>query len=315
MAIKILFFTDLHCRAMRPVSRLDEDFFATQLAKLAFVARLSRDCDLTILGGDITDRPDASPSVVIQLLRAFCKFKSPPYTVIGNHDCLGYHKNSVDSSVIGIMLEHGAIRKLDYYDLPGIQIYGIHAYDECQWTIPESDALKILVVHKMITDKAIPNVNCLMTKDIATATNADIVLSGDIHTPHNVTHGGKVFLNPGSLSRMSIADKDRQPQVLILTIDDDRNVRYDYVSVPSESATEAFDTTGYATRLEADQHTKDFVKDYASVVMSVKTESHKIGDIINKFMADNAIPEKMKALLIHYFEEAEEQALNNSKEN
>ena len=50
----------IHLRAVRPISRRDDDFLASILHKIDQIREISENFDIVILGGDIFDRPDAS---------------------------------------------------------------------------------------------------------------------------------------------------------------------------------------------------------------------------------------------------------------
>ena len=52
---RLLFATDLHLRATRPISRLDPDYLGTLLDKLEQIRVMSENVDLVLLGGDIFD--------------------------------------------------------------------------------------------------------------------------------------------------------------------------------------------------------------------------------------------------------------------
>lgn len=313
--IKILFATDFHFRSMRPIARIDENFFESQLKKLEYLATVAKDVNAVIFGGDIFDRPDVPPSVIIKVMRALALFPSTPYTVIGNHDVYGYDGKSVESSAIGILLENKSLLRLDYLSLLGTTIYGIHAFDKTNWKLPDGDEKKIVIAHKMITSNPIPNVDCIMVKDLANITNADIVLSGDIHYPHDVEIASKLFINPGSMSRMSITDRNRLPQAVIVTIEQDGEIDYEFVQVPSKMGDKVFNVEGYSAKLANEAHTKDFVKTYASVVFSVKAETHKIADVLARFMRDNNIPKHMVDMVNVYYKNAETQVLKGTKED
>lgn len=317
MPTKLLFATDFHFRAMRPISRTDESFFDTQLKKLEEIAAIAliHKPDEVILGGDIFDRPDVPPSVVIKVMRALGLFKKPPKTVIGNHEIYGYEGKSVESSAMGILLENKSLVRLDYLQLKGATVYGIHAFDKASWVVPESDDKKIIVAHKMITNNPIPNTDCILVDTLARITNADVVLSGDIHYPHAVEVGSKLFINPGSVSRMSIADRDRMPQVVMVTIEDDGDVEYEFIQLAALHGDKVFNIADYSAKLASEAHTKDFVKTYASVVFSVKAEAHKIADVLSTFMKDNNVPANMQEMVRGYYRNAETQVLHKTKED
>ncbi len=316
MPTRILFATDFHFRSMRPVARTDESFFATQLGKLEQILRLSKDVDLVIFGGDIFDRPDVGEEVQIKVMRMLGRFKRPPLTVVGQHEVYGYEGSSIEKSALGVMLESGRLQKLDclHLDNPGIDLYGIHAYDKAVWNLPEEGGKRIVVAHKMLTDRPIPNADCIPVSSVAAVTNAHLVLSGDIHFPHETEENGCLFVNPGSISRMSIADKDRIPQVAIITVEDDGDIDCAMVPLSAKPGTMVFNMEDYAAKVASEAHTKDFVKTYASVVFSVKAEAHKIGDVLARFLKDNDVPNHTRELVNTYYKNAEKQVLRAHQE-
>ena len=314
--IKILFATDLHLRSIKPVSRLDFDFLDVQLKKLKFIAGLSKDADVTILGGDIFDRPDVPHYVLLRAIQAMRGFKAPPYTVIGNHEVFGYQGKSVDSSVMGVFLEVGAVKKLDYLKIGCLHIYGVHAYDTLVTQVgKDEDEMAMIVAHKMITDTALPNLECIRVDLMAPVTNADIILSGDIHIPHEKVVDGKIFLNPGAMSRLSIADRDRMPGVYMITIADNMKISYEFIGIPAKPNDEVFDLKAHEDKLEATEHSKDFAKTYATAIISVKAEAHKIGESLQRFMKERKAPAKVQAVVTAYHTSAEANLLANVKED
>jgi len=322
MAYKILFITDLHLRASKPVSRLDDDFAATLLAKIAQVRDMSEDADVVIMGGDIFDRPDAPHSVVIRAMREFKKFKIPVYTIVGNHDVYGYQGTTVGSTALGELFESGAVERLDFMEIPAtkagkpVRIYGLHAFNDTKWAVPAADdnECRILIAHKMLTDKPIPNTECHLVSDVAKLTNAHLVLSGDIHYPHNTVVNGIPFINPGSLGRLSIVDRDRVPQAAIITFDDYGNMELDIEPLKTRPSESLFNLKDYSNRMASEMHTKNFIKTYAQVVVSIKAEAHKIGDVLGNFLKENNIPGDVQITVNEYYNRAEKEILQEIKE-
>ena len=194
-----------------------------------------------------------------------------------------------------------------------MDIYGIHAFDKPCWDVGESPNKKIIVAHKMITNNPIPNTNCILVDQLAKHTNADIILSGDIHYPHSVEVNGKLFINPGSVTRLSIVDRARMPQASLISIDDDGEVEHETLPIPSKPGDMVFNVEDYSAKVASESHTKDFVKTYASVVFSVKAEAHKIGDVLSRFLKDNNVPNEMTGVVEAYYSNAEKQVLKGAK--
>jgi DNA repair protein SbcD/Mre11 len=312
---KIVFGTDLHLRATKPLSRLDDDFLETLLDKMDQVREYSKDADLVILGGDIFDRPDVPHSVVLKTIRTLSKFQVPLYTIVGNHDIFGYQGTTVDSTALGVLFESGCIKKLDVLGpKEGIDIYGLHAYDKTTWEVPPSSGVKILVAHKMLTNKSIPNANCIMIKDVAMSTNADIILSGDIHYPHIEEINGKIFINPGSLARLSITDRYRYPQVSIITIEDSGEINHSTEPLNSRPAETLFDINAYSNRMASEAHTNQFVKTYVQMVVSVKAEAHRMEQSLEDLMEANNVPRNVRESVKKFYGRAEREILHEIKD-
>lgn len=317
MSLKILFVGDLHARATRPISRLDDDYVSTIMGKIAHVKRLSEDaeCDIVIFAGDIVDRPDVPHSVVIRVIREFKKFKKPLYTICGNHDSYGYQGTTISSSALGVMFESGAIKRLDALEMKGVMIYGLHAHDKTVWTVPAGNGPKVLVAHKMLTNIAIPNAGCFLIDDIFKQTNADVILSGDIHTPHIVELGSKLFVNPGSLSRMSINDRDRAPQVAEVIVESDPDdTTVELHTIPGRPAEALFDLKNYSHRMASEAHSKEFVKSYAHVVISVKAETGKVGPALLEYLENNDLDAGFQDGIMSYYSKAENEVLGEIKD-
>lgn len=321
MRLKILFATDLHFRASKPISRLDTNFFATQLAKLDEVFQIAEDekVDLVLLGGDIFDRPDVPHSVVIKVMRAFRRFKEKGitvYSIVGNHDVYGYTSSTEDASAIGELFEAGVIKKLSVLTPAGsgVTLYAMHAYDDTRWRVPDDGNIKILVAHKMLTNIAIPGADTLLIKNVDKETNADIVLSGDIHTPHMVKTDHCWFVNPGSLTRMSIADRDRQPQVAIVTIEGSAEIECEFRSIGVRPAETVFDLTSYSQRMAQETHAKDFVKTYVQAIVSVKAEAGNVGNAIIAMLEANSFGDDVRSKIKSYLDRTHKEVLTENEE-
>ena len=311
---KLLFVTDVHARSVSPASRLDADFMSAIEDKLGHVAAIASDkrVDMVILGGDMFDRPDVPNSVIIRIMRAMHKIPGQVLSIVGQHDIYGYQKKSVATSAIGVLNESGSLRVFDSISDKGIFIKAIHAYDKTDLNIDESAKINIIVAHKLITNKSIPG--AISIAALEETNKANIILSGDMHEPHDIMVNGRLYLNPGSLTRLSISDINRKPQVAIITINDDYSFSHELVIVPHKPSDGIFDAAGYTEEKLQERRTEDFVKTYASAVMSVKAEAYKIGTGLRDFMKANSIPEPVKKKVTEYYEGSEKNVLENNKD-
>lgn len=328
MAFKILFATDIHLRASRPASRLDKDYMETILSKIGEMCQIaeSDEVDLVILGGDLFDNEAAPHSVVIAANRAFKKFKCPVYSIIGNHEIYGYEGKTVDVSSIGSLFEMGWVKRLDMLEIseysnqfnatnhPNINIYGMHAFDEETWELPDAEGVSILVAHKLITDTRLPDeAGAFMVEDIAKKTNAHVVLSGDMHFPHVVDKEGTLFINSGAISRSSIDDRERQPAVAILTIDSDGSITHEIKTLAHRPAETVLDFKAYSAKLACRDHADERARAFAKVVVSVSSPAEQIGEVFMKFLEENGVAETMKDTLKKYLERGRQEARRHDK--
>lgn len=311
---RILFATDIHFRASKPISRLDKDFLGTQLRKIQEIREMAEHVDMVLLGGDIFDRPDCPHSVVIKVNRAFSNFPCPVYSVIGNHDIFGYEGQTVDATALGSLFEMGNVKRLDIlHPAPGISIYGMHAFDKEVWEVPPSEGVKILVSHKLITTVQIPNCKTFMADDVAQWTNADIVLSGDIHFPHVVETRGKLLVNPGSLSRLSIDDRDRQPQIAIITIETGE-ISCDLNTLSVRPSETVFDLKAYSNRMASEAHNDSMRETFVNAVLSVKAKTNNVGDVLLQFLEKYGTAEKIRKAELEYLARAQKEVLVETQE-
>lgn len=310
---KVLFATDLHAKLSKPSSRLDENFLDTVAAKLQFFLDCAKenDVDVPILGGDIFDNPDPSNSVVIKIMKILAGADRDIFTLIGNHDIFGYQGQSIGNSALGILMEAGVIHRLDKYTHGGICIRGIHAFDKLDFSVDPKYRFNIIAAHKMITNVNIPG--AIPIPELMKVNQANVVFSGDMHTPHFAEEGKQLFWNPGSLTRMSIADRGRNVQMAMVTIFEDYSQNYKWIDVPHAPGDKVFDVAAYEASKEKDFRAQDFIKSYASNVMSVKTEAYRIGAGLNDFMGKGNIPDKIKGVVNKYYAAAEESLVKNDK--
>jgi DNA repair protein SbcD/Mre11 len=308
---KILFATDLHAKLLKPSTRLDPSFVDTISAKMNFILGLAKTVNMTIFGGDICDNPDPSNSVIIRLMKLLSESDCDVFSVIGNHDIFGYQQHSVGNSAMGILMEAGCLHRLDTVYNNGITIRGMHAFDKLDFSANPNARYNIVVAHKMITNASLPG--AIPISELAKVNKVDLVLSGDMHSPHCIEHEGKTYINPGSITRMSIADRDRKPQVVIITIDDDYKMSYEFVDIPCVPGAEIFDISAYEANKEKESRAQDFVKSYASNVMSVKTEAYRIGAGLSDFMSKGSVPEHIRSTINTYYGAAEEALTKHDK--
>jgi len=264
--LKFLFFTDSHLRDSRPRFRID-DFYKSQFEELGELANLvlEYDIDVVLCGGDLLHVPKPSHELVRDLIGWAKYINVPIYSVIGNHDTVGYQMDAIGSNGIGVLFESEAFHELTekVFDEEKIVIRGINAkvqedgygyefepkYDE--WT-------KLVVSHNYIIDAESMMFDFMQPKNVPT--NADLVLLGHYHHPFQTQVGNTRFINPGALSRWNIDEANRTPTVLLIEIE---NGRIDVKYIPlacAKKAEEIFDLTKVGAQKEKEDQLKSFME-------------------------------------------------------
>jgi len=249
--LRLLYFTDTHIRSVKPDNRRD-DFLKAIAAKLSEVIKLCRllGIDYVIHGGDIFDHPNPDRRSLDLLHWFLKKLALPVYCVAGNHDLIDQRLDSLDGTALGYLARQEWLRLLQ----PGEMIYlsnnncvlqlsGQHYYcdidrqgnGEVYMVSKKSCDLAVHVVHGMLLPRAFSEkVPCTLISSV-TATEADFTLGAHAHLGYHEIEGGKYFLNPGALARVTnlARERIRTPQVLYL---DFTSANYSYRFIPLGAA-------------------------------------------------------------------------------
>lgn len=234
--MRILFFTDTHFRGSSPVNRRDS-LPATLKGKLTEVVSLANDyrVDYVLHGGDFFDTPNPSLSVVADFLEILRELKAPLYGIAGNHDIFGGNLLTLPRTVLGFTARMGFFRLLGAEESIRLEGGGIRAclrgrpyhldidrrprhLDYCIEKDVESD-LTIHLIHGMLLDKQQFPGDYTLIDDLA-KTGADLVLTGHYHLGYGVVQqGGRHYVNPGSLVRLSNHPLEVERKVRVALID------------------------------------------------------------------------------------------------
>jgi DNA repair exonuclease SbcCD nuclease subunit len=232
--MRLIFLTDTHIKVNRPVNRRD-DFMGAIFRKFTEIIALCRRLrvDLVIHGGDVFDQPRPEQ----RALDLFCWFLKeldlPVYCIAGNHDLINQDLESIEHTALGYLAR---TRRISFLQ-PGkknylangscvIQLSGQHFHrgidrrkNSRVYMVKKRQCdLAIHVVHGMLLPRAFSDkVPCTLISEV-TATEADFTLGAHAHLGYHVATGGKYFLNPGALARLTNLKRElvRVPQVLFM---------------------------------------------------------------------------------------------------
>lgn len=231
--MRLIYLTDTHIQGGRPDIRKD-DFLEAVSEKLLEIVGLCHqlEVDFVIHGGDLFDNPRPDQRS-LDLVRWFLKeLGLPVYCIAGNHDLIDQRLDSLESTALGHLAKNQWIKLLQ----PGEKIYlanstcvvqlsgqhfygGIDRNNGGDYMVKKKRCdLAIHVIHGMLLPKAFSDkVACTLISQV-TGTEADFTLGAHAHLGYHEITGGRYFLNPGALVRLTNLKQElvRTPQVLYL---------------------------------------------------------------------------------------------------
>lgn len=303
--MKIGFITDIHARHSTPSCRKDVDYIASWRNELNEALTSLSNCDIILLGGDIFNKPEAKCIVTNEIIKIFKKFDDKLYTVVGNHDIFGYSEKGLNGTSLELLLSTGIVNLLNEIKLNGITIRGVHAYDNSPNFKKDPDAkATIVVAHKMISPSG--SFNGIKISDIDSSDNANIVLSGDIHIPHEVKIGDRIYLNPGAMARQSIEDRNRTPRILEIEIND-TGIKYNYIPVKCAAGKEMFKEEEYLNKKASKESLIDFATRYSKDIREIRASAIDIKEQLRSYLDTTATEKEVREVVERYFK-------NNEKE-
>jgi DNA repair protein SbcD/Mre11 len=296
--LKFLFFTDSHLRDSRPRNRID-DFYRNQFEELNELANLvlEYDVDALLCGGDLLHVPKPSHELIRDLIGWAKYINVPIYSVIGNHDTVGYQMDSIGNNGIGVLFESEAFHELTekVFEEEKIYIKGINAKVQEDGYGYEIDPkyhgyTKLIVSHNYVIPEESMMFEYMHPKNIPT--NADLVLLGHYHHPFDVQIGNTRFINPGALSRWEIDSANRIPMVLLIDITNGIVKIEKIPLVCAKKAEEIFDLQGVGVEKAKEDQLKSFMNsleqtnfetnDIEQLVLSVGKNQGIADNILNK---------------------------------
>lgn len=212
---------DLHMREDQPLARID-NYQETQWKKFLFLLKTAQSYKIPVwCAGDFFHKARTSKKFEKEII-AKIEYYDIHFNIIpGNHD-LPYHSlDNLDDSSIGILELSDKVYVYNYEldsMLPGqiqdIKIGMIHSL------IHRDNPMK--VDGKTISTKA----KTLLKK----YPDLDVIISGDNHESFIAEHEGRLLINPGSMMRMTAAQIDHKPSVVLLYDD----LSYEIIYFPIE---------------------------------------------------------------------------------
>jgi exonuclease SbcD len=254
--INLLYVGDPHFRGTNPRNRKD-DYKAAWILKMQEVFDLvvKHQCKAVIFPGDLLDTPIISDGLKMELSGMLSRqqvdgvadvFNRCPvdiYTTVGNHELTGYNLTTYQNSSLRVLealtpklhvikdseasyFSNALFKDSDNIKLtftPYSGLMDVDGYGYEPGPLHPSNTgvyLNIHVSHGMALDHVPPFDRYSLIQRIETT--ADLILTGHDHTGYGIYHrpDGKVFVNEGSLTRISasLGEMTRQIKVSLITV-------------------------------------------------------------------------------------------------
>ena len=331
--LRFLCIGDMHYSENPPAYRTD-DYFVTQRNKLQEIKEYTKThhVDAILELGDFFDKPKLSSERLAEIFQDWeKKFQDsitpfgliPIIGIAGNHELVGGQIGSFDKTSLHLLEVSSFIKLVSKYepvvftDKSGftVTISGSHyekniddELDKSAYIIDKKQGdIHIHMVHGMLMDKSYGKKFAHTTiHEIAPKTQADITLNGHDHIGYSTTKiGGKIFANPGSVTRMSAANNEisRMPKFMIIEIHDDLTIHtediYFKCALPGQDVLSR-------EHILVKQKKKDFWADIRSKVYNANIQQGglKIAEILDNVSKSKGLPTDVKTRAKKYLEDA-----------
>lgn len=307
--VKLLFVGDWHLRGNNPRNRTD-DYPETAKAKLREVFKIAVDngVDAILQPGDIFDRPEVGIAVLLDYAKVLKESPVSIYCTIGNHDIYGYNLDSYSRTslrLLELLVPQLTVLKGDDYAYlangryrvyltatPYSKDMDVNGYGYSPDTgHMGSDRIVVHIAHGMLLDHKPPFDR--YTDLYKVDTEADVILTGHDHTGYGKYYrsaDNKLFVNPGSLLRMSasLGEMSRKVQVALISIDEIKGTySADFIPVTcAKPGEEVLDRS----RIEAEQERQYAMENFSALIQG--HTGNKVLMDINQIIDQVAAEEK-----------------------
>lgn len=291
--MRIAIIGDIHQSDVSPTSRTD-DYKQTIFNKLEFIKDTCnrRGVDVAVCLGDIFHRKNPnlnSHDMVRTLIEIFSQFEAKVLEIPGNHDISMTSKN-LNKQPLAVLEEAGAVSVLGYpysknfcFSTEIFDVYGLgyadgndklsENYFNLNEEIIDQDKCNILCIHQMLLPDGDTFFGDYLNFADLAQFDFDIVCCGHYHPGFNPTvieKHGKLFINPGAISRgsLDVHNLDKEPSFLILDISSKKQVSWETVVIPHEPSNKVFDMQ----KVNRSLVTKDDIEKFTTSLKNVVEE-------------------------------------------
>ena len=294
MSKSILFFTDTHLAA-DPLGQRLGDYGRDLLEKIAWVAEQARGYDVVCFGGDLVNAPGVSLRVVNEAVRLLREMAAPVALVFGQHDLVGHSPTTITHSAASLaywaLKNHPGTLPERVMEVGGLQMRLLShrlGTDQCITEGRYHDMVDVAVVHALVGYS-------LPVDQVKVG--AAVVLTGDYHQGYEPRRVGDTwFFNPGALSRKTIDDYERVPQVAVLQYDEKRMTveAWEYLPVPCRPAAAIFDLGSHIERKTGEAQQSEYIKMLSQATV---TEQYTVEEMLDSLDVEGPVREYVERQL------------------
>lgn len=293
--LKGLVVGDVHFCDYVPVKRVD-NFIEAQFKKIEKINQIAeeRDVDVVFLLGDVFDKAKPELWLVNKAAEMFSEFPCAIYSLVGNHDLQGC-RDGVPGTALGNLFTSGTIKKLEGdTTILGVPIRAINHTREHVAELYASEIPRIIFTHNMVTPQVAPFEHLFVDDALAVADGC-FIFAGDFHDPfekYNPLNKARI-INPGVLTRTSIAEKHIDPSVVYFEATPENLVtKYKLISLGAALGERVFDVLLHEKQKAGELNLKDFIdsinqtqfesQDIEKLILEVGTNQKISPDVIDE---------------------------------
>jgi DNA repair exonuclease SbcCD nuclease subunit len=295
--MKIVAAGDLHIRERRPENRIDSDYILTQFDKIEWILNYTKEHEaILLLPGDVFDSPTQTNLILQMCIRLLFKYSYVSVAATyGQHDLRYHNSTNYDNTALAVLTAARVLYDLEtpqWFDDTKVVIYGCPFGEK----IPEitTKGFNVLLIHKMIIDSDKiweGQEEYEYAQNLLRKHKFDLIISGDNHKFFHSEVGDKHLFNCGSLMRMTTAQLDHIPRIVLFDTD---TREYEIVDVPIRPISEVFDLS----KIEEKKHKEEQFTAFVKGLSESKDISLNFQDRLFAYIKENMISDEIKDLIM-----------------
>ncbi len=222
-------------------------------------------------------------------MNIFRSFPCVVYSLVGNHDLQGC-RDGVPGTALGTLFTASVLKKLEgdmlLLDIP---IRAIGHTREHTLDLYQPDSPSVIFTHNLVTPQVAPFEH-LFVDDVLKVAKDCFIFAGDFHPPfekYNPLTNARI-INPGVLTRTSIAEKDIDPSVVYFEATPvDLVTSYEKISLGASSGSSVFNVELHEQIKSDELNLKQFIES----ITKTQFESYDIERLIQTVGEANKVPQ------------------------